>query len=66
MFPNYEIKDPLSRTRRQTIAQGMKKNIYITNGARKSYLHNLQIGQFLVRYIESKNIKIQINRPIIA
>ena len=40
-FSNYEIKDPPSRTRIQTIAQGIKKNIYIPNGAMKSYLHNL-------------------------
>ena len=41
MFLNYEIKDPPSRTRRQTIVQGIKKNIYISNSTRKSYLHNL-------------------------
>ena len=40
-FSNYDIKDPPSRTKRQTIVQGINKNIYIPNGTRKSYLHSL-------------------------
>ena len=40
-FSNYEIKDSRSRTRRQTIVQGINKNIYIPNDTSKSYLHNL-------------------------